>query len=54
MASEHSRADGGLPSERVRRLLEEIASAAGLTATSEVSEDEEQTGRPSPARTSAS
>jgi spoIIIJ-associated protein len=42
MASELSGADGGLPSERVRRLLEEIAGAAGLTATIEVSEDEEQ------------
>jgi len=42
MASELSGADGGLASERVRSLLEQIAAAAGLTATIEVSEDEEQ------------
>ena len=42
MASELSGADGGHPSERVRSLLEQIAAAAGLTATIEVSEDEEQ------------
>ena len=42
MASELSGADGGLASERVRSLLEQIAAAAGLTATIVVSEDEEQ------------
>lgn len=42
MASEFSGVDGNPPSERVRQLLERIAAAAGLSATIEVSEDQEQ------------
>jgi spoIIIJ-associated protein len=42
MASELPEIDGDGPSGRVRLLLERIASAAGLTATIEVEEDDEQ------------
>jgi spoIIIJ-associated protein len=42
MASELPEIDGDGPSGRVRLLLERIASAAGLAATIEVEEDDEQ------------
>jgi spoIIIJ-associated protein len=42
VAGEPSGVDGGRASERVRQLLERIATAAGVAAAVEVSEDAEQ------------